>query len=230
MRRLLFLLVTLLPLALPALADEPKAATLTAAGEASVFVVPDIAVVTIGVSSTGRTAQAALSQNNNNMQAVLAAIKAAGIEDKDVGTAGLNVSPTYAPDRDPNPGKIVGYSVANEVRVTIHDFVQAGNVLDKVVAAGANQVNGIAFELSDRGGPTDQALKAAVADAARKAGLMADAAGVKLVRLISLSTQESRPVQFGPLPMAMAKTAVPVMSGQQQITADVTGVWEIAPK
>lgn len=233
MRRLLSLLVALLPLALPALADEPKPATLTATGEGSIFAVPDIAVVTIGVVSNGRTAQAALAANSSDMGAVIATIKAAGVEDKDVGTSGFSVSPIYPPEREQNadqPAKIIGYRVANDVRVTIRDFAKAGAVLDKVIGAGANQVNGISFELSDRVGPTDRALKAAVAEATRKATLMADAANLKLVRLINLTTEESRPIPHGLAPMAFAKAAVPIMAGQQEITADVTAVFEIAPK
>jgi len=233
MRRLLSLFVTLLPLALPALAEEAKPATLTAAGEGSAFAVPDIAVVSIGVVGNGRTAQAALSANSADMAAVIGTIKTAGVDDKDIGTSGFSVSPVYPPEREQGadqPAKIVGYRVANQVRVTIRDFAKVGGVLDKVVGAGANQVNGISFDLSDRSGPTDQALKAAVATATRKAGVMADAANVKLVRLVSLTSEESRPYPTGPMPMAMAKAAVPIMAGQEQITANVTAVWEIAPK
>ena len=204
MRRLLSLLVTLLPLALPALADEPaKPPTLTASGEGIAMAVPDIAVVTLGVVSNGRSALAALSANSSDMAAVIAIIKAAGVADKDIGTSGFNVSPVYPPEREQNadqPAKIVGYRVSNDVRVTIRDFAKAGAVLDKVVSAGANQVNGISFELSDRAGPADEALKAAVAEATRKAGLMADAANVKLVRLVTLTSEESRPVPYGAAP------------------------------
>ena len=89
-------------------------------------------------------------------------------------------------------------------------------------------MNGISFELSDRANPADQALKAAVIE--RKAGVMADAANLKLVRLVSLSTEESRPIPCRPIPTALAKAAVPIMAGQQQISADVTAVFEIAPK
>src|ERR1700730_7654324 len=124
MRRLLSLLITLLPLALPALADEPKpaTATLTAAGEGIALAVPDIAVVTVGVVSNGRTAQAALATNSSDMASVIATIKAAGVEDKDIGTSGFTVSPIYPPEREQNPdqpAKIIGYRVGNDVRVTI---------------------------------------------------------------------------------------------------------------
>ena len=91
-------------------------------------------------------------------------------------------------------------------------------------------MNGISFELSDRANPADQALKAAVAEATRKAGVMADAANLKLVRLVSLSTEESRPIPCRPIPTALAKAAAPTMASQQQITADVAVVFEIAPK
>jgi hypothetical protein len=233
MRRLLSVLVTLLPLALPALAEEPKPATLTATGEGIVMATPDIAVVTIGVVSSGRTAEAALASNTSDMNAVLVAVKEAGVAEKDIGTSGFYVNPIYPPERDQNPdqpSKIIGYRVGNDVRVTIRDFAKAGSVLDKVISAGANQVNGISFELSDRAGPADQALKAAVAEATRKAGLMAEAANLRLVRLVSLTTEESRPVPYGGPQMAMMKAAVPIMAGQQQVTANVTAVFEIAPR
>jgi uncharacterized protein YggE len=210
-----------------------RPATLTATGEGIAVASPDIAVVTIGVISIGHTAQAALASNSSDMAAVIATIKAAGIEDKDIGNTGFNLNPIYPPERQPNPEqptKIIGYRVANDVRVIIRDFAKAGDVLDKVVGAGANQVNGISFELSDRTNPADQALKAAVAEATRKAGVMAEAANLKLVRLVSLSTEESRPIPYRPTPTALAKAAVPIMAGQQQITADVTAVFEIAPK
>jgi uncharacterized protein YggE len=234
MRRLLSVLVTLLPLALPALADETKPATLTATGEGIVTAAPDIAVVTIGVVSNGRTAEAALASNASDMTAVIATIKGAGVAEKDIATSGFYVNPIYPPERDQNPdqpSKVVGYRVTNEVRVTIRDFAKAGAVLDKVIAAGANQVNGISFELSDRTGPADQALKAAVAEATRKAGLMAEAANLRLVRLQSLATNEGGgPVPYATARFEMAKAATPIMAGQQQVTANVIAVFEIAPK
>lgn len=141
------------------------------------------------------------------------------------------MSPNYPPEGQAQ--KVVGYRVTNEVRVTVRDFAKAGGILDKVIAAGANQVNGISFDLSDRIGPADEALKAAVADASRKASLMADAAGLKIVRMLSLIAREpgGRPIQYAAAPvMALARTATPVAPGEQQITANVTAVFEVAPK
>jgi uncharacterized protein YggE len=132
MRRLLSLLVTFLPLTLPVHADEPKPATLSATGEGVAVAVPDIAVVTIGVISNAHTAQAALASNSSDMAAVIATIKAAGIEDKDIGNTGFNLNPIYPPERRPSPEqpvKIIGYRVCNDVRVIIRDFAKAGDVL-----------------------------------------------------------------------------------------------------
>ena len=198
------------------------------------MVTPDIAVVTIGVVPTGGPPRRRSPRIASDMNAAIATIRAAGVAEKDIGTSGFYVNPIYPPERDQNPDqppKIIGYRVTNEVRVTIRDFAKAGAVLDKVIAAGANQVNGISFELSDRAGPADQALKAAVAEATRKAGLMAEAANLKLVRLQSLATSEAGgPTPYPTARFEMAKAATPIMAGQQQVTANVTAVFEIAPK
>jgi uncharacterized protein YggE len=222
-------------LAVPAIAQEnPPTPMLTANGEGTVMVVPDIAIVTTGVTTRGRTASEALAANSADLAKALATLKDAGVDDKDVGTSNFSISPVYEqpPERtDANtaPPKIVGYEVSNEVRVTIRDITKSGGILDKVVSAGANQVNGISFDVSDRKGPATAALKDAIADANRKAGIMADAAGVKLVRILSVASSEGG----GPQPMyrmELAASPPPVMPGQQSVTSSATVVWEIAPK
>ena len=180
-------------LTLPALAAEPAPPSLQASGEGIVYVVPDIAIVTLGVTTPGRTASAALAQNSTDLAAVIGTIKDAGVAEKDIGTSGFSIYPVYAQNSDGSqvqPPKIVGYEVSNEVRVTIRDIAKSGGILDKVVTAGANQVNGISFDSADRKTPADAALKAAIADAKRKAEIMAAAAGVKLVRILSVSASE----------------------------------------
>ena len=123
------------------------------------------------------------------------------------------------------------YGVSNSVSVTIRDIAKSGPILDAVVSAGANQVNGISFDVSDRKTPSDAALKAAIADAIDRGTLMADAAGVKLVRVLSVSTaggNEPTPV-FARMALKAAPP-VPVMPGQQTLSATATIAWEIAPK
>ena len=226
-------LLACLLFSLPAAADTPQAPTLTANGEGSVMVVPDIAVVTIGVASRARTAGAALAQNSTDLTKAISAIKGASVDEKDIATSGFGIDPVYA---EPKAGEvsqapaIIGYSVSNSVTVTIRDVAKSGGILDQVVAAGANQVTGISFSLADAKSANDSALKSAIAAALAKGGLMAEAAGVKLVRILSVSTAESAPPRPVFAAMAMkAAPSVPVMPGQQSVTASATITWEIAP-
>lgn len=212
--------------------------TLNANGEGSVAVVPDIAVVTIGVTTRATTAREALDQNSADTASVIAAVQAEGVADRDIGTSGFSVSPVYEePPRNAQPQNgapqlpaIVGYQVSNTVRVTIRDVATSGGILDKVVSAGANQVSGIRFDVSDPDTPADEALKLAIADARKKAELMAEAAGVRLVRIINISGSGSRPFFRAEAPAPLAVRDVPVMPGEQTITANANVIWEIAPE
>ena len=190
-------------------------------------------LVSIGVVTRAATARAALDENNAGVAKVVDTIRAAGVRDPDIGTSGFNVSPVYEtlPEGAPadRPARIVGYEVSNEVRVTIRDIAASGAILDQVVTAGANQVNAIVFDVSDRTKPSDSALAAAIGDARRKAELMAEAAGVKLVRILDISASGSVPV-FARAEMSFAAKGVPVMPGEKEITANATVSWEIAPK
>jgi uncharacterized protein YggE len=223
--------------AVPAFAeDRILTPTLTASAEGSVDVTPDIVTVTLGVVSNGKTAAEALEANSRDMNAAIEAIKKAGIAEKDIGTSGFNVSPIYAPrpdNRPDDPAKVIGYEVSNQVSVTIRDLKSSGAILDQVVAAGANQVNGISFDVADDRTPADAALKNAIAASRRKAELMAEAAGVKLVRIVSITTDGgARPV-FAAYDGAMlraAKAPTPIMAGSRTVTASATIVWEIAPR
>jgi uncharacterized protein YggE len=217
----------------PAMAETPSPPLLTATGDGSVMVVPDIAIVTIGVVSRGATAREALDANSADIGKVIDAIRGEGVADKDIGTSGFSVNPVYEAPPDngaaTRPPRVLGYDISNEVRVTIRDIAASGAVLDKVVSAGANQVNGISFEVADRVKPAEEALKRAVADARRKAAIMAAAAGVKLVRVLSVSADTGG--GYYPTAAPMVKSmAVPVMPGQQAINQSATVVWEVAPE
>ena len=220
--------------ALPALADNtPTVATLVADGDGTVMVVPDIAIVTIGVVSRAKTASAALATNSTDLANAIAAVEANGVDAKDIGTSGFSIAPVYdqQPNRDTGtPAAIVGYDVTNEVQVTLRDIAKSGAILDKVISAGANRVNDIAFDTSDKQAANDAALKAAIAEARRKAAIMADAAGVKLVRILSVTQAQNSPQpMFARVAMAAA-APVPVMPGQQSVTATATITYEIAPQ
>ena len=234
MKPTLAALAAALLLALPALAQEAPTPTLTANGDGTVMVTPNIAVVSLGVATRGETASAALAQNSADLAAAIGAVKAEGVADKDIGTANFSIDPVYEqlPERtepDARPARIVGYQVTNTVRVTIRDIGKSGGILDKVVSAGANQVTGIGFDVADRTSSEDAALAAAIVDARRKAALMAEAAGVKLVRILSVSASEAG----GPAPMfarALAASPPPIMPGEQSVSVSATVTYEIAPQ
>lgn len=217
----------------PAIAQqEQRIPTLNANGAGSVSVVPDIAIVTIGVVSRDETARAALDANSADLARVIATIRSTGIEDTDIGTSGFSVGPIYESRRassSDKPPQVVGYQVSNEVRVTIRDIADSGAILDKVVTAGANQIGSIQFDVSDRDAPADEALKQAIAEATRKAKIMADAAGVDLVRILDINASSGVPT-FARVEMRAASDAVPVMPGERQVTANANITWEIAPQ
>jgi uncharacterized protein YggE len=222
--------------ALPAAAQmQPQVPTLTANGTGTVYVVPDIAIVSIGVTSRGANAAEALASNSAGLTAAIDTIRAQGVAERDIGTSGFSIYPVYEDPKPDNgtqtePPKIVGYQVTNEVRVTIRDIEASGAILDKVVSAGANQVNGITFDSADRTTPADAALADAVADARRQAEIMATAAGVRLVRIVSINASSGGVMPMARFEMSMASAPVPVLPGQREVNANATVTWEIAPQ
>ncbi|WP_026869363.1 SIMPL domain-containing protein [Inquilinus limosus] len=218
----------------PALAAEAgqTAPTLTMTGEGSASAAPDQALVTSGVTSEGKTAREAVEANSTAMGALIDAFKKAGIQPADLQTSGFSVQPRYAAPKEGSGDapRIDGYEVRNQVTVRIRDLTKLGAILDTAVATGSNQIDGIGFGLADPAPVLDKAREAAVADAKRKAELIAKAAGVKLGRILAISEPGVEP---GPRPMmaayAMEKAAaVPVEAGESEFKARVTVTWEIA--
>ena len=216
----------------PALAQRaPESPVLQANGNGRVMVVPDIAIVTIGVTARGRAARDALDANSRDLAQVIAAVRVEGVADKDIATSGFSIHPLFADRKDgtpaDEPAKIVGYQVSNQVRVTIREIESSGGILDKVVTAGANQVNGITFDIADRRAAEDAALQAAIAEARRQGAIMAAAAGVRLVRVVSVNGSAGG---GGPVfaRLEMKAMDVPVMPGERAVTANASITWEIA--
>jgi uncharacterized protein YggE len=204
--------------------------SLTAEADGEVLVDPDLVVATLGVVSQAANVSAALSSSNADMTRVMAAIKAAGVANSDVATGDFSIRPRYTDASRNATARIDGFEVSNLMTVKIHDVQHAGTVIDQVLAAGANRVSDIAFTLADPSAANDRAVTAAITEARRKAQLTADAAGVKLGRVLSVSTNNQA---LGPrmAPAAFAEAAsVPLAAGQRSITAHATIVWEIAPQ
>nr|WP_295891165.1 SIMPL domain-containing protein [uncultured Devosia sp.] len=230
-------LVALAPFALLASLSLPAyAGTITIEGHGEVMAAPDMAQINSGVTTQGATAREALDANTAAMAELIAELKAAGIEARDIQTSGFSVNPNYVytDERDANgyslPPKINGYQVANTVTVTVRDLDSLGAILDKSVTVGANTVNGVTFAVADPSALYDEARKAAFADARAKAELYATAAGAALDEIQSISeTQGFNNPQ--PYPMyARAEAAdakVPVEAGELAFAINVNVQWEL---
>lgn len=225
MNRILPGLLLAASLSLPALAADPHTITMTGHGE--IKAVPDTATVNAGVTTNAATAAAALSANSARMKQIFGALKKLGIPERDVQTTGFSVSPQYTNGDNNNPRHLTGYQVNNEVSVRLEDVSRVGSTLDTLVAAGANQMNGISFDIANPAPVLEKARIQAVADARARAQTYAQAAGLALGPIVSISEGGN---EAPPRPMfrVMAVAApTPVASGEQSVTADVTVVWEI---
>jgi uncharacterized protein YggE len=212
-------------LSLPAFAADPHTITMTGHGE--IKAAPDTATINAGVTSNAATAAAALSANSARMAQVFDALRKLGIPDRDIQTAGFSVSPQYTNGDNNNVRRLTGYMVSNEVNVRLQDVTRTGAVLDTLVGAGANQMNGVGFEIANPAPVLEKARIQAVADARARAATYAQAAGVTLGPIVSISEGGG---ETAPRPMfrMMAMAApTPIAPGEQSVTADVTVVWEI---
>jgi uncharacterized protein YggE len=157
-------------------------------------------------------------------------LKTADIAEKDIQTSNVSVQPRYNYDNN-QPPQLIGYDVSNTVMVRVRDIGALGSLLDKLVAAGSNQINGITFEIAQPQAAIDEARKLAAEDATRKAKVYADALGLKLGSVISVSEgagyEPPVPIVRAKAMMADAAVSVPVAAGEQTLAADVNVTWEI---
>lgn len=209
--------------------SDKRTMTITATGKASAA--PDIATINMGVRTEGKTAQLALVENSKRMSGLLASLKQAGLEDKDIQTSQFSVSPQYANRRDRStnePPLVIGYMISNQVHVIVRDLDKLGTILDQVVASGANQMNGISFAFDDPTPLLDEARRKAVVEANRKATLYAEAAGVMLGPILQFSEHGgSAPRPMQTMARMESLAAVPIAVGESEISAGVSITYEI---
>ncbi|WP_291855686.1 SIMPL domain-containing protein [Bradyrhizobium sp.] len=222
--------VTLSAAPLPAQTVPPPAISVT--GEATVSLPPDQAQIDGGVTSDGRTAREASDANNAAMGKVLQALKGAGIEEKDYQTSRLSLQPQYAnSSKVSERAGIVGFRASNRVTVKIRDVAKVANVIDVLVGAGANEIGGIAFTVTQASKVLDEAREKAIADARRKAEIYARAAGVTLGEPISISEEGApAPLLRGRMAASMAAGAPPVAQGEETLSVTVSISWTIKAK
>jgi uncharacterized protein len=215
-------------LAAPALAETDFPSAISVTGEAQISAPPDLAQLDAGVASDGKTAREAAEANSAAMSKVLAALKGAGLEDKDYQTSRLSLQPQYAPNR-PGPSPIVGYRASNRVSIKLHDVAKVASVIDTLVSAGANDVGNINFTVTQASKLLDDAREKAIADARRKAEIYAKAAGVTLGAPLSISEEGAPAPVFRGKMMAAAPmaTSTPIAQGEETLSVTVAVTWAI---
>jgi uncharacterized protein YggE len=214
----------------PALAQTAAPpSVISVTGEATVSVPPDQAQIEGGVVSEAKTAREASDANNTAMGKVLLALKGAGIDEKDVQTSRLSLQPQNAPNRT-GPSAIIGYRASNRVTVRLREVTSLAGVIDTLVGAGANEIGGINFMVSQASRHLDEAREQAIADARRKAEIYARAAGVTLGEPLNISEVGSPgPMPFRRMAAGMVASA-PVAQGEETLAVTVTVSWAIKPK
>ena len=208
---------------LPAQAAERTDKLVTVTGEATVADHPDMALIRIGVTSQGKNARAASDANAREMTVVLT-IKETGVADKDIQTTSLSLQPQYDPNKT-GAARLIGFAANNQVTVKIRDIGQLPTILDRAISAGANEMSGIEFVVSEQSKLLDKARTEAIEDARRKAELYATAAGMKVGRVMSISEEGTVPPPRAF--QAMRAGAAVVAPGEQTLRAVVTVSYEL---
>ena len=209
-----------------------RATTLNLSAYGETMIAPDMATITLGVMTEGKTAAEAMQANANRMSAVMASLRKAGLPDKDIQTSNLNLNPQYKYQEN-QPPLLIGYQASNNVTITVHDLKKLGAAVDASVSAGANQVHGIGFGLKDPTAAENAARESAVKALIAKADLYARATGHKVSRLVSLSEGGGyAPPQ--PMPVAMyakremaADAGTSVSGGELKVRIDISGLYEL---
>ena len=215
-------------LATPALAQSDFPPAISVTGEATISAPPDLAHIDAGVASDGKTAREASEANNAAMAKVLAALKGAGMDEKDFQTSRLSLQPQYAPNRT-GASPIVGYRASNRVAIRLRDVTKVAGVIDTLVGAGANDIGGVSFSVSQTSRLLDDIREQAIADARRKAKIYAKAAGVTLGGPLSIS--EAGAAAIG-APATLARNSgiaapTPIAQGEETLSLSVNVTWAI---
>ncbi len=198
--------------------------------EAQATRVPDIARLSTGVVTQAADAQAAMQANANQMTQVIAAIRKAGIAERDIQTSGVNLNPQYRYADNQSPA-ITGYEARNNVNITVRKIGELGRIMDALVGVGANQIQGPSFEVDDKESALDEARRTAIDKAKTRAGMYANELGLKVLRIVSISEGNGG---FGP-PMPMMAMAhmeksqadTPIAAGESTLSVSLDVVFEL---
>jgi uncharacterized protein YggE len=192
--------------------------------------VPDIAIISAGVVTRAGTAGSAIQQNAARMARVRSALKAAGIEDRDIQTSNISLNPEYRYDNN-QPPRLTGYSASNTVNVRFREIANAGKVIDALVAEGANQINGPTLTLDKPEAALDEARARAIAAGRARAELYARSLGLRIVRIVAVSESGSSYPVPPPMPVMMEARAQAASSkidpGEQKLQVNMAMTFEL---
>lgn len=211
--------------------QEPGKLHISVEGTASA--VPDMARLSAGVITEANSANEAMAQQRSRMNRVIAAVRDSGVEERDIQTAGINLSPIYRQDREkPGDQRISGYRASNRVTVIVRELKRVGGALDALVAAGANNIGQVSFAFSKEDELLEKARENAVGELEARRDFYARVAGLKIGRLLSLSEsggiRPPRPMEFAVRAESMdAKAPTPVSPGESEVSVGLSAVYEI---
>lgn len=212
----------------PFVATDGTLLNVSAQGEAKR--VPDIATLSTGVVTRAVDSNAAMRANAEQMEKVVAAIKAAGIADKDVQTSGISLNPTYQYGEN-QPPKITGYEAHNTVNVVVRDIAKLGKILDTLASVGANQINGPSFDVDKKDEALDEARRQAIEKAQARAEMYAKTLGLKVRRIVSINEGGSFgppiPMMRGVMAMKAEAADTSVSPGENTLSVNLDVVFEL---
>ena len=225
---------------------DPNKFQITVTGEGTVYAVPDIAELSIGIKSQGKTLKSAQADNTAKYNAVVDFIKANGVEAKDIKTTYYNVNPQYQYDNRPcpllssypcppqEPPKIVGYDITSTLSVKVRNMDKVGDILDGVVSAGANEVNGPAFSIDDENKLKEEAKKIAIEKAKESAKKLSRDLGVRLIKITGFSESGGYPPVYYARALeakggdfAASLPAPSIEPGQNEVKVSVSLTYEV---
>jgi uncharacterized protein len=216
---------------MPAMSSIQPETTITLNGKGTVDHAPDIAMISVGVTTEAKTAAEAMQLQATQMTGVFNAVKAAGIADRDMQTGQISLNPVYEYPNNARP-RLTGYQASNQLGIKVRKLDTLGKTLDAVVKGGGNTINGVSFSIDQPEKYQNEARIEAIKDAAAKAELYAQAVGYKVKRIVTISEQEYFPQ---PVPMMqmrmqdnMAAEATPIAAGEVSLTQNVNVVFELS--
>ncbi|MDZ4762824.1 MAG: SIMPL domain-containing protein [Alphaproteobacteria bacterium] len=214
----------------PPMSSIQPETTITLTGRGTVDHAPDIAMISLGVQVEAETASAAMTQQAEKMNGVLAAVKASGVADRDMQTSNLSLNPVYDYPNNQRP-RLRAYAASNQLTIKVRDLANLGRTLDAVVKAGGNTINGVSFGIDKPEAFQNEARVSAIKDAATRAELYAQAVGYRVKRIVTVTENE---YYAPPMPMMMnqrmemdAANATPVAAGEVSLTATVSVMFEL---